>query len=51
MAGEWERTSLREAGVTLIDCDHSTPPAADSDYPYLAIPQLKEGRIELKDVR
>jgi type I restriction enzyme S subunit len=51
MAGEWKRTSLREAGVTLIDCDHRTPPAADSGYPYIAIPQLKEGRLSLGDVR
>jgi type I restriction enzyme S subunit len=51
MAGEWKETSLREAGVTLIDCDHRTPPAADSGYPYIAIPQLKEGRLALNDVR
>lgn len=51
MAGKWERTSLRDAGVTLIDCDHRTPPAADSGYPYVAIPQLKEGRLSLGDVR
>jgi type I restriction enzyme S subunit len=51
MAGEWKRTSLREAGVSLIDCDHRTPPAAESGYPYVAIPQLKEGRILLNDVR
>jgi type I restriction enzyme S subunit len=51
MACEWKRTSLREAGVTLIDCDHRTPPAADSGFPYVAIPQLKEGRIVLNDVR
>jgi type I restriction enzyme, S subunit len=51
MAGEWKRTSLREAGVTLIDCDHRTPPAADSGYPYVAIPQLKEGRLALADAR
>jgi type I restriction enzyme S subunit len=51
MAGEWERTSLREAGVTLIDCDHRTPPAADNGYPYVAIPQLKGGRLELTGVR
>lgn len=51
MGGEWKRTSLREAGVTLIDCDHRTPPAADSGYPYVAIPQLKEGRLSLGDVR
>ena len=51
MASEWESTSLREAGVSLIDCDHRTPPAADSGYPYVAIPQLKEGRLALSDVR
>lgn len=51
MVSEWKRTSLREAGVTLIDCDHRTPPAADSGYPYVAIPQLKEGRLALADVR
>ena len=51
MAGKWKRTSLREAGVTLTDCDHRTPPAADSGYPYVAIPQLKEGRLALADAR
>jgi type I restriction enzyme, S subunit len=51
MAGEWKRTSLREAGVTLIDCDHRTPPAANSGNPYVAIPQLKEGRLALADAR
>ena len=47
----WQTLSLREAGVSLIDCDHRTPPAADSGYPYVAIPQLKEGRLDLSDVR
>lgn len=47
MASEWPVLSLREAGVTLIDCDHRTPPAADSGYPYVAIPQLQAGRIVL----
>ncbi len=51
MAGEWKPTSFREAGVTLIDCDHRTPPAAESGYPYIAIPQLKEGRLSLSGVR
>jgi type I restriction enzyme S subunit len=51
MAGEWRTVSLREAGVTLIDCDHRTPPAAASGYPYVAIPQLKEGRLALSDAR
>jgi type I restriction enzyme S subunit len=51
MAGEWQRVSLRDAGVTLIDCDHRTPAAIESGYPYIAIPQLKEGRLELSAVR
>ena len=51
MAGEWKTLSFREAGVSLIDCDHRTPPAADRGYPYIAIPQLKAGRIELSGVR
>lgn len=51
MRTEWKPTSLHEAGVRLIDCDHRTPPAAESGYPYIAIPQLKEGRLALADVR
>jgi len=51
MAADWQRTSLRDAGVSLIDCDHRTPPPAETGYPYIAIPQLKEGRIDLSDVR
>lgn len=51
MAGEWKSLSLREAGVRLIDCDHRTPPASISGYPYVAIPQLKEGRLALSDAR
>jgi type I restriction enzyme S subunit len=49
MSTEWNRTSLREAGVTLIDCAHRTPPVADSGYPYVPIAQLKEGRPSLSD--
>lgn len=51
MTREWKNISLREAGVSLIDCDHRTPPPTDSGYPYIAIPQLKEGRIDISDVR
>ena len=51
MAGEWLMLSLVEAGVTLIDCDHRTPPPAETGYPYVAIPQLRHGRIDLSDVR
>lgn len=48
---EWNRISLREAGVSLIDCEHRTPPAAVAGYPYVAIPQLKQGRLDFSDVR
>lgn len=51
MTGEWPTMTLREANVALIDCDHRTPPAADTGYPYVAIPQLRAGRIDLSDVR
>lgn len=51
MAGDWQELSLREAGVSLLDCEHRTPPAADSGYPYIAIPQIKYGRIDLAGVR
>ena len=51
MAGEWQTLTLGEAGVALIDCDHRTPTAADSGYPYVAIPQLRYGRIDLSDAR
>lgn len=47
----WQRTTLKKAGVTLIDCDHRTPPHADNGYPYIAIPQLKNGHINLDGVR
>src|SRR5260221_3500979 len=47
----WQNMALREAGVSLIDCDHRTPPASDGGYPYVAIPQLKEGQLDLADVR
>ena len=48
---EWRLMSLREAKVSLIDCDHRTPPASDAGYPYVAIPQLRAGRLDLTGVR
>jgi type I restriction enzyme, S subunit len=47
----WRQMTLKEARVTLIDCDHQTPPAAEDGYPYIAIPQLKDGHIHLNGVR
>jgi type I restriction enzyme S subunit len=43
--------SLRDAGVTLIDCVHKTPAAAPDGYPYIAIPQMKDGKIDFAGAR
>ncbi|MDE0103113.1 MAG: restriction endonuclease subunit S [Bryobacterales bacterium] len=49
--GEWPTLSLREAGVALFDCVHRTPPAEESGYPYVGIPQVRDGRIDLVGAR
>jgi type I restriction enzyme S subunit len=51
MAGEWRTLALRDAGIELIDCDHRTPPAAETGYPYVAIPQLRGGRLDISNAR
>lgn len=48
---KYERLRLKDAGVVLIDCDHRTPPASENGYPYIAIPQLKDGRIDPSSAR
>ena len=47
----WPQLTLKAAGVSLIDCDHKTPVAVENGYPYIAIPQLKNGHISLEGVR
>ncbi len=51
MASEWPTLSLQEANIKLIDCEHRTPPSSDTGYPYVAIPQLRGGRIDLSAAR
>ena len=51
MVNDWQYLSLREAGVILIDCLHKTPPSAKLGYPYIAIPQIKQGRINIEGAR
>jgi type I restriction enzyme, S subunit len=48
---EWRTMSLEDAGVSLIDCVHATPESVEYGYPYIAIPQMKNGRIDFKDAR
>ncbi|MGB8479884.1 MAG: restriction endonuclease subunit S [Acidobacteriaceae bacterium] len=51
MASEWKITSLKEAGVQLLDCDHRTPVPVQEGYPYIAIPQMKGGRLDFAEAR
>ena len=51
MGSEWQIMTLEEAEVQLLDCIHKTPVAKEEGYPYVAIPQIKDGRIDLGDVR
>ena len=43
--------TLAEAGVRLIDCVHKTPEAVSEGYPYVAIPEMKNGRIDFSNAR
>lgn len=51
MMSEWPMMSLYEAGVQLFDCEHRTPAPTETGFPYIAIPQIKEGRLDLTNVR
>lgn len=51
MTRQWSKLSLEEAGVVLLDCDHRTPPAAETGLPYVAIPQIRNGRLDLSTAR
>jgi type I restriction enzyme S subunit len=51
MAREWKRMTLRQAGVRLFDCEHKTPTASSEGIPYIAIPQMKNGRLDPSEAR
>ncbi|WP_181952352.1 restriction endonuclease subunit S [Yersinia canariae] len=46
MGSNWPLKSLKELGVSLIDCVHKTPTAVDDGVPYIGIPQMKGGTID-----
>ena len=48
MNSGWRETTLQDAGIILIDCDHKTPAAQEVGIPYIGIPQLKEGHIKFE---
>lgn len=51
MSEGWQTLSLADAGVTLLDCDHKTPEAVDSGWPYVGIPQMTTGRVDFSTAR
>jgi type I restriction enzyme, S subunit len=48
---EWRQLTLEEAGIRLIDCVHKTPSAAEIGMPYVAIPEMRGGEIDLSSAR
>ena len=48
---DWPVMTLRDAGVRVIDCVHKTPAAQESGYPYIAIPQMKNGTLDFESAR
>jgi len=51
MRSDWQVLTLAQAGISLVDCDHRTPPGIEEGYPYIAIPQLNDGHVALQGVR
>jgi type I restriction enzyme S subunit len=42
---------LAAAGVAVLDCEHRTPSSQATGYPYIAIPDVVGGRVELNGAR
>ncbi|MFF4242619.1 restriction endonuclease subunit S [Actinomadura geliboluensis] len=42
---------LQEAGVLVLDCEHKTPKGKESGFPYIAIPDIVDGRVNLSSAR
>lgn len=51
MGSKYPIKALKDVGVRLYDCVHATPKAAKKGYPYIAIPNIQEGRLNLNEVR
>jgi type I restriction enzyme, S subunit len=51
MTSRWDQAELADAGVSVLDCEHKTPPDAGYGHPYVAIPNLVDGRLDLTSVR
>ena len=42
---------MKQAGITLLDCDHKTPAAKETGRPYVGIPQMTTGRVDFSTAR
>lgn len=42
---------LKAAGVEVLDCVHKTPEAVENGHPYIAIPDINDGRVVLETAR
>lgn len=51
MEDNFRRISLTEAGVAVLDCEHKTPQGAMEGFPYIAIPDIQDGRVVLETTR
>lgn len=47
----YPKVSLGAAGVRVIDCDHRTPQTSSEGKPYVTIPEMKGGRLNLDVAR
>lgn len=43
--------SLKQAQVDLFDCEHKTPAPAAKGVPYITIPEMRAGRLDVKSAR
>lgn len=46
-----EMLALKDVGIALLDCEHKTPSSSLKGFPYISIPQLKNGVIDISDAR
>ncbi len=51
MKSKYPTKALKDVGVKLYDCVHATPKAIKTGFPYIAIPNIKESRLNLNEVR
>ncbi len=51
MRAAFELRALSDVGVALLDCEHRTPNACQTGWPYIAITDLHDGRVDTSNAR